>query len=117
MGRVWPNDRTVRFGIFEADLCSGELRKHGLKIKLHRPFQILEALLEHPGEVISKATLQKQIWPSDTFVDFDQGLYNAIKKLREALGDVADTPRYIETLPKRGYRFIGEIRLDEQVAN
>jgi TolB-like protein/DNA-binding winged helix-turn-helix (wHTH) protein len=117
MGRVWPNERAVRFGTFEVDLRSGELRKHGLRIKLHQqPFQILQALLEHPGEVISKEALQKRIWPGDTFVDFDQGLYNAIKKLREALGDVADTPRYIETLPKRGYRFIAEIRLDEQLA-
>jgi DNA-binding winged helix-turn-helix (wHTH) protein len=94
MGHDWPNDRVVRFGIFEADLRSGEVRKHGLKIKLHQqPFQILQARLEHLGEVISKEALQKRIWSGDTFVDFDQGLYNAIKKLREALGDVADPPR------------------------
>ena len=116
MGDFRLSGSAVRFGVFEADLRSGELRKQGIKIKLHQqPFQILQILLEHPGEVISREELQKRIWPSDTFVDFDHGLYNGIKKLREALGDVAETPRYIETLPKRGYRFIGEVRLDERV--
>ncbi len=110
MRDVRQNVSTVRFGVFEADLRSGELRKQGVKIKLHRqPFQILQILLERPGEVISQEELKKRIWPSDTFVDFDHGLYNAIKKLRDSLGDDADTPRYLETLPRRGYRFIAQV--------
>ncbi len=100
----------VRFGVFEADLHAGELRKAGVKIKLQKqPFQILQMLLEHPGEVITREQLQKAIWPPDTFVDFEQGLHSAIKRLREAVGDSADTPRFIETVPGRGYRFIGTI--------
>jgi adenylate cyclase len=100
----------VRFGVFELDPESGELRKQGLKIKLQeQPFQILQMLLEHPGKVVTHEELQKRIWPSDTFVDFDHGLYSAIRKLREALGDSADTPRYIETLSRRGDRFIAPV--------
>jgi DNA-binding winged helix-turn-helix (wHTH) protein len=107
---VQPSREATRFGVFELDARSGELRKQGVKIKLQdQPLQILQILLEHPGEVITREQLQKRIWPSDTFVDFDHGLYNAIKKLREALGDVAATPRFVETLPKRGYRFIGTV--------
>lgn len=107
---VEPSRETVRFSVFELDARSGELRKQGVKIKLQdQPLQILQILLEHPGEVITREQLQKRIWPSDTFVDFDHGLYNAVKKLREALGDVAATPRFVETLPKRGYRFIGTV--------
>src|SRR4029077_11243654 len=103
-------EAVVRFGVFEADLRSGELRKQGVKVKLQeQPFQILRILLEHPGEVVSREELQQKIWPADTFVDFDHGLNNAIRRLREALGDTADTPRFIETLPKRGYRFIGPV--------
>jgi TolB-like protein/Flp pilus assembly protein TadD len=84
-----------------------ELRKHGLRIKLQeQPFQILQALLERPGEIVTRDDLQKRIWPADTFVDFDHGLNNAVKRLREALCDTAETPRYIETLPRRGYRFL-----------
>jgi TolB-like protein/DNA-binding winged helix-turn-helix (wHTH) protein len=113
MGDV-PLRTTVRFGIFEADFRSGELRKRGIKIKLHQqPLRVLQILLEHPGEVISKDELQKRIWQGETFVDFDHGLYSAIKKLREALCDDADEPRYVETLPKRGYRFIGQLIPDE----
>jgi TolB-like protein len=98
----------VRFGDFSADLHSGELRKHDVRVKLQvQPFQILQILLEHAGEVVTREELQKRIWPADTFVDFDHGLNNAIKKLREALADDADRPRFIETLSKRGYRFIG----------
>jgi TolB-like protein/DNA-binding winged helix-turn-helix (wHTH) protein/Tfp pilus assembly protein PilF len=81
-----------------------------------QPLQILEFLLAHPGDVVTREELRQRLWPADTFVDFDHGLYNAIKRLREALGDVADTPRFIETVPKRGYRFIGEIRSDNRVA-
>lgn len=89
---------------------SGELRKQGLKVKLQeQPLQILQVLLEQPGKVVAREDLQRRIWPDHTFVDFDHGLYNAIKKLREALGDSAESPRYIETLSRRGYRFIGVV--------
>ena len=110
MGVVHPSRGTVRFDVFEVDLEAGELRKQGAKIKLQeQPFQILQMLLEHPGEVVTRDELQKRIWPTDTFVDFEQGLYNAIKRLREALGDSPETPSYIETLPRRGYRFCGTL--------
>ena len=100
----------IRFGVFELDLFSGELRKRGVKVKLQeQPFQVLQILLERPGEVVTREELQKRIWPANTFVDFDKGLYSAIKKLREAVGDDAGAPRYIETVPKRGYRFIASI--------
>ena len=99
--------RVVRFGAFEIDLSSGELLKHGIKIRLQeQPFQILLLLLERPGEVITREDLRKKLWPSDTFVDFDVGLNSAILRLRTALGDSADSPRFVETLPRRGYRFI-----------
>jgi DNA-binding winged helix-turn-helix (wHTH) protein len=102
----------LRFGIFEVDLRSGELRKKGVRIKLQdQPFQVLKALLMRPGELVRREELQSQIWPSDTFVDFDNGLNTAINKLREALGDSADSPRFIETLPRRGYRFLASVAL------
>src|ERR1700751_837544 len=105
-----PAQEAIRFGIFDVDLRAGELRKHGLKIKLQeQPFQILQILLEHPGEVVTREELQRRLWASDTFIDFEHGLTNAIKRLREALGDSAETPRYIETLSKRGYRFIAPV--------
>ena len=95
----------VRFGVFEANLQSGELRKHGLRLRVPgQPFKILTILLERPGEVISREELQKSLWPSDTFVDFEHSLNSAVKKLREALGDSVENPRYIETLPRLGYR-------------
>ncbi len=101
---------TIRFGVFEVDLRAGELRKQGIKVKLQeQPLQVLQILLENPGEVVTREELQQKIWPSDTFVDFDHGLYNAIKRLREALGDSAETPHYVETLARRGYRFIGRL--------
>jgi Tol biopolymer transport system component/DNA-binding winged helix-turn-helix (wHTH) protein len=104
------NGRPMRFGVFEVDLHTGELRKQGLRIKLRdQPFQILLLLLAHPGEVISRDELQKQLWPADTFVDFDRGLNKAVNHLRDALGDSAESPRFIETLPKRGYRFIAPV--------
>src|SRR6266436_186388 len=100
----------IRFGVFEVDLRAGELRKQGVKIKLQdQPFQLLQILLERPGEVVTREELRQRIWPSDTFVDFDGGVNNAVKRLREALGDKAETPRFIETLPRRGYRFIGTV--------
>src|SRR2546427_8583903 len=105
-----PSQGTVRFAAFELDSRAGELRKQGVKIRLQeQPFQILQILLQHPCEIVTREELQQKIWPSDTFVDFDHGINNAIKRLREALGDAAETPRYIETLPRRGYRFIGKI--------
>src|SRR5207248_610781 len=100
---------TIRFGAFELDQDAGELRRDGTKIRLQeQPLQILQILLEQPGKVVLREELRKRVWPSDTFVDFDHGINNAIKRLREALGDLAETPRYIETLPRRGYRFIGK---------
>src|SRR3989441_9787291 len=103
----------VRFGMFELDFRTSELRKQGAKIKLQdQPFQILQVLLQRPGEIVTREELQQKIWPSDTFVDFDLGLYNAIKRLREALGDSAETPRFVETLSRRGYRFVGKIECD-----
>jgi DNA-binding winged helix-turn-helix (wHTH) protein len=110
MGRVQPSDdKTIQFGVFEVNLRAGELRKRGIKIKLQeQPLQILQILLDNPGTVVTREELQQKIWPADTFVDFDHGLNNAIRRLREALGDSADTPRYIETVARRGYRFIGK---------
>jgi TolB-like protein/DNA-binding winged helix-turn-helix (wHTH) protein/Tfp pilus assembly protein PilF len=101
----------LQFGAFELDSAAGELRKHGIRIKLQeQPLQILQQLLEHPGEVVTREELQKRIWPADTFVDFDHGLYSAVQRLRDALGDTAETPRYVETLPRRGYRFIAPVK-------
>jgi DNA-binding winged helix-turn-helix (wHTH) protein len=109
MRDVRQNDSLVRFSVFELDPSAGELRKKGVKIRLQQqPFQVLQVLLERPGELVTREELQKRLWPS-TFVDEDHGLYNAVKKLREALGDESDTPRFIETVPKRGYRFIGTL--------
>jgi TolB-like protein/DNA-binding winged helix-turn-helix (wHTH) protein/Tfp pilus assembly protein PilF len=100
----------VRFGVFEADFHAGELRKGGLKIKLHaQPLAVLRVLLERSGEVVTREELQQKLWGNNTFVDFDHGLNKTINKLRDALSDNADTPRYIETLPRRGYRFIAPV--------
>jgi TolB-like protein/DNA-binding winged helix-turn-helix (wHTH) protein len=98
------------FGPFEVDLRSGELRKHGVRLKLQdQPFQLLALLLEHAGDVVTREELRRRLWPADTFVDFDTGLNSAVKKLRDALADSADQPRYIETIPRRGYRFIAPL--------
>ena len=103
MEEIANSARVIRFGVFEVDLRAGELRKNGLKIKLQeQPFQVLALLLRHPGEVVTREELQKAVWPADTFVDFDRGLNKAINKIREALGDPADNPRFVETLPRRG---------------
>src|SRR5882724_7550805 len=100
---------SIRFYMFEADFRAGELRKQGVKVKLQdQPLQVLQVLLQHPGQGVTREELRTIIWPSDTFVDFDVGINNAIKRLREALGDSAETPRFIETLSRRGYRFIGK---------
>ena len=99
--------RIVRFGHFEVDLQSGELRHKGLKVKLQgQPFQVLATLLERPGEVVTREQLRIKLWPADTFVDFDHGLNAAIKRLRDALGESAERPIFVETLARRGYRFI-----------
>src|SRR5918993_5826165 len=103
-------DGPVRFGVFELDLNTGELRKAGARINLpEQPFQVLEALLDRPGELVTREELRQRLWPADTFVDFEQGLNAAVRRLRDALGDSADTPRFVETLPRRGYRFIAPV--------
>jgi len=100
----------LRFGVFEVDVRAGELRKQGVRVKLQeQPFQVLTVLLQCPGEVVTREELRNQNWPADTFVDFDNSLNTAINKLREALGDSAESPRFIETLPRRGYRFIAPV--------
>ena len=104
------NPRLIRFGIFEADLTAGELRKGGSRIRLQeQPFQILAMLLERPGQIITREDLRSKLWPGDTFVDFEHGVNSGVARLREALGDSADSPRYIETLPRRGYRLIAPV--------
>jgi TolB-like protein/DNA-binding winged helix-turn-helix (wHTH) protein/Tfp pilus assembly protein PilF len=110
--------RTARFGVFEAVLEAGELRKHGFRQKLsEQPFQILAMLLERPGEIVSREELRELLWPRDTFVDFDHGLNNAVMKLREVLGDSSEHPRFIETLPRRGYRFIAPVEMKNAISN
>ena len=100
----------LRFGLFEVDLVAGELRRQGLRIKLQeQPFQILATLLERPGQVVTREELHEKLWGADTFVDFDRGLNKAINRIREALNDSAENPRFIETLPRRGYRFIAPV--------
>ena len=102
--------RILRFGVFEVDLSAGELRKSGMRIKLQgQPLEVLGMLLQRPGEVIAREELRQKLWPTDTFVDFDHGVNTAINRLREALGDSAETPRFVETVPRRGYRFIGAV--------
>jgi TolB-like protein/DNA-binding winged helix-turn-helix (wHTH) protein/Tfp pilus assembly protein PilF len=109
------NSGAVRFATFQVDLRSGELRKQGVKIKLQeQPFRVLTVLLQRPGEVVTREELRNQNWPPDTFVDFENSLNTAINKLRDALGDSADNPRFIETLPRRGYRFIAPVISDQQ---
>jgi TolB-like protein/DNA-binding winged helix-turn-helix (wHTH) protein/Tfp pilus assembly protein PilF len=100
----------LRFGVYEVDLRTCELRKHGLRIRLpEQPFQILAMLLEKPGETVTRDELRNRLWPGDTFVDFDHGLNNCVMKLREVLGDSSENPRFVETIPKRGYRFIAGV--------
>ena len=99
-----------RFGAFEIDLRSGELRKSGMRLRLSgQPFQILAALVDRPGEVVTREELNSKLWPTDTFVDFDHGLNNAVARIREVLDDSPETPRYVETIPRRGYRFIAPV--------
>jgi DNA-binding winged helix-turn-helix (wHTH) protein len=107
----------VRFGTFEADLRSGELRRNGARVRLQeQPLRVLAMLLERPGEVVTREELHGRLWSSDTFVDFDHGLNAAIKRLRDALGDSAENPRFVETLARRGYRFIAPVENSKQPA-
>src|SRR6202790_4742914 len=110
MERPAVNPNSVQFGLFEVDLQARELRKAGVKIKLNdQPFQVLTVLLERPGEIVTREELQTRLWPQDTFVDFDLSLNSAGKKMRPALSDDAENPRFVETLYRRGYRFIGPV--------
>src|SRR5215472_8828725 len=109
MAEMQASRRITRFSGFEADMQTGELRKNGVKLKLSgQPFQVLAMLLERPGEMVTRKEFQNRLWP-DTFVDFEDNLNTAVNKIREALGDSAEHPRFVETLPRRGYRFIGEL--------
>src|SRR6202046_3226755 len=108
-----PHGR-LRFGVLYLDLRAGELYKHGLRVRIQeQPLQVLAVLLEHPGEVVTREVLQKKLWPADTFVDFDHGLNKAINKIRDALGDSAESPRFVETVARRGYRFLAEVKADD----
>lgn len=101
---------SVRFGAFEVSVASREIRKHGVRVRLPgQPFDILAILLERAGEVVTREELRQRLWPADTFVDFENGMNNAVKKLRATLGDSADKPLYVETLPRVGYRFIAPL--------
>jgi DNA-binding winged helix-turn-helix (wHTH) protein len=112
------SSRIVRFGVFELDLAAGELRKNAAKLRLQeQPFQVLALLLERAGDVVTREELRLKLWPADTFVDFDHSLNTAVNKLRETLGDSASSPRYIETLARRGYRFIAPVRDSEEKAD
>jgi Tol biopolymer transport system component/DNA-binding winged helix-turn-helix (wHTH) protein len=116
MADTQSRPRLVRFGAFEADVQTSELRKDGVKLRFSgQPFQVLAILLERPGDLVTREELQKRLWP-DTFVDVDHNLNTAINKIREALGDSAESPRFVETVPRRGYRFIGELKVEELVA-
>ncbi len=109
--------RIFRFGVFEADEATGELRKHGVRLKLHsQPFQLLVMLLERPTELVTRDEMRRRLWGDDTFVDFDHGLNSAVNKLREALSDSAAQPRHIETVAGRGYRFISPVTIAQPVA-
>jgi TolB-like protein/DNA-binding winged helix-turn-helix (wHTH) protein/Tfp pilus assembly protein PilF len=110
MGSPVASARIVRFGVFEADLKACELRKHGFRLKLaEQPFQLLAMLLERPGEVVTREELRTRLWADDTFVDFDHGLNNAVMRVREVLLDSSEHPRYVETVPRRGYRFVAPV--------
>ena len=107
MSAASPTPRIIRFGAFEVDLGAGELRKHGLRIRLaDQAFQVLAALLEHPGDLVTRSELRTRLWPDRTYVDFDQGLNKAVNRLRTALGDTAANPRFVETIARRGYRLL-----------
>jgi len=104
--------RRYRFGVFEADAATGELRKQGIRIKLNiQPFQVLLMLLERPGELLTREEISRDLWPDGTFVDYEHGVNSAVNRIREALGDPARNPRFIETLARRGYRFVAPVQL------
>jgi cholera toxin transcriptional activator len=113
--------RRYRFGVFEADTVTGELRRKGVRVKLHsQPFQILFMLLERPGEMLTREEICRELWPDGTFVDYEHGVNSAVNRLREALGDSASNPRFVETLARRGYRFLApveRIALDEDASS
>src|ERR1700687_3572925 len=105
--------RVFRFGAFELNVRAAELRKHDIKVRLQeQPFRILLMLLDHPGEVVLREEIRKKLWPNDTIVEFDHSINAAVQKLREAFGESADKPRYVETVARRGYRFIGTIEVE-----
>src|SRR5580704_178226 len=111
-----PNQpQVVKFGVFEVDLQAGEVRKAGMRQKLTgQPFQVLQALLERPQEIVTREELRERLWPGNTFVDYELGLKKAVNRVREVLGDSAESPHFIETIPKRGYRFLGTLEAEEQ---
>jgi cholera toxin transcriptional activator len=118
MPEAGSTTRRVRFGVFEVDLATGELRREGVKIRLQeQPFQVLAELLDRPGELVTREALQKKLWPADTFVDFDHSLNTAVNKLREALGDSAANPRFVQTMARRGYRFIAPVQHERNAEN
>jgi DNA-binding winged helix-turn-helix (wHTH) protein len=109
--------RTAFFGPYEVDVRSGEVQKHGVRLKMgEQPFQILLMLLASPGELVLREELRARLWANDTFVDFDHGLNSAVQRLRDCLSDTAEKPRWIETIPRRGYRFIGQVTFDQEIA-
>ena len=117
MNETGSSSVKAQFGAFVADLRTGELRKHGRKIRIARhPFQILTMLLERPGDLLTREDIRARLWPADTFVDFEHGMNSAVRKLRDALGDSAENPRFVETLPKRGYRFIATVEASAPAA-
>jgi DNA-binding winged helix-turn-helix (wHTH) protein len=114
MNSVKNENKTHRFGVFVVDSRAGELYRRGKKVKLQlQPMQVLTALLERPGELVTREELRQRIWPADTFVDFEHSLNTAIKKLRQALGDRASKSKFVETLPRRGYRFLAVVEVQE----
>ena len=116
-GMYAPLDGSVRFGAFQLDLRTGELRKSGTRINLPaQPFQVLKALLDRPGDLVTRDELRQRLWPAETFVDFEHGLNAAVRRLRDALGDSAEMPRFVETLPRRGYRFIAPVAPGDEPA-
>src|ERR1700692_3340903 len=111
MGSAQATPALARFGMFEADLRAGELRRNGVRVRLQDlPFRALALLLTRPGEVITREEFRRVLWPSDVFVDFEQGISSAVMRLRDALRDSADNPVFIETIERRGYRWIGPIQ-------
>ena len=113
-----PRVRVFRFGPFEIDVRSGELRKHGIRLRLReQPVRVLLLLLEHPGELVLRAEIREKLWPNETMVEYDPAINNAVRRLRDALGESAEKPRYIETVSRRGYRFLGEVEAVETSAS